>query len=75
MLSMSGYWLYCKDVLLEENKDVVELLTWFWQMSFNDIVPEKNQRAKLTDYAYRVATKYPNCARTYFNKLVCKMKS
>ena len=38
-----------KDVLLEQDKDVVELLT---------------------DYAHlRVATKYPNCAKAYFNKL------
>ena len=60
-----------KDVLLEENKDVVELLDLgFGKCRLMMAVPEKNQRAKLTDYAHiRVATKYPNCARTYFNKL------
>ena len=56
---------------MEENKDVVELLDLgFGKCRLMMAVPERNQRAKLTDYAHiRVATKYPNCARTYFNKL------
>lgn len=60
-----------KDVLLEENKDVVELVDLgFGKCRLMMAVPEKNQRAKLTDYAHiRVATKYPNCARAYFSKL------
>mgnify|MGYP003185849379 CR=1 FL=1 len=58
-----------KDVLLEQDKDVVELL----DLGFGRLmmaVPEAKRRAKLTDYAHlRVATKYPNCAKAYFNKL------
>lgn len=60
-----------KDVLLEENKDVVELVDLgFGKCHLMLAVPEKNVRSKLTDYAHlRVATKYPNCAKAYFNKL------
>ena len=33
-------------------------------------VPEATRRANLTDYAHtRAATKYPNCAKRYFDKL------
>ena len=60
-----------KDVLLEQDKDVVELLDLgFGRCRLMMAVPEAKQRAKLTDYAHlRVATKYPNCAKAYFNKL------
>ena len=60
-----------KDVLLEQDKDVVELLDLgFGRCRLMMAVPEAKRRAKLTDYAHlRVATKYPNCAKDYFNKL------
>ena len=60
-----------KDVLLEQDKDVVELLDLgFGRCRLMMAVPEAKRRAKLTDYAHlRVATKYPNCAKAYFNKL------
>ena len=60
-----------KDVLLEQDKDVVELLDLgFGKCRLMMAVPEAKRREKLTDYAHlRVATKYPNCAKAYFNKL------
>ena len=60
-----------KDVLLEQDKDVVELLDLgFGRCRLMMAVPEAKRRVKLTDYAHlRVATKYPNCAKAYFNKL------
>ena len=60
-----------KDVLLEQDKDVVELLDLgFGRCRLMMAVPEAKRRAKLTDYAHlRVGTKYPNCAKAYFNKL------
>ncbi len=60
-----------KDVLMEENKDVVELVDLgFGKCRLMLAVPEASRREKLTDYAHtRVATKYPNCAKAYFNKL------
>ena len=46
-----------KDVLLEEGKDIYELLA----------VPEALRREKLSDYAHlRVATKYPRVAEQFF---------
>ncbi len=49
-----------KDVLLEEQKDVYELL----DLGFGK-----------KDYAHlRVATKYPRCAREYFDKLGIQME-
>ena len=54
-----------KDVLLEQDKDL-----GFGRCRLMMAVPEAKRRAKLTDYAHlRVATKYPNCAKAYFNKL------
>lgn len=56
-----------KDVLLEQDKDVVELLNLgFGRCRLMMAVPEAKRRAKLTDYAHlRVATS----AKAYFNKL------
>lgn len=60
-----------KDVLLEQEKDVVELIDLgFGRCRLMMAVPEAKRKAKLTDYAHmRAATKYPNCAKRYFNKL------
>lgn len=60
-----------KDVLLEQDKDVVELMDLgFGRCRLMMAVPEARRREKLTDYAHlRVATKYPHCAKAYFNKL------
>lgn len=65
-----------KDVLLEQDKDVVELLDLgFGRCRLMMAVPEAKRRAKLTDYAHlRVATKYPNRAKAYFNKLAFRQK-
>lgn len=60
-----------KDVLNEQGKDVVELLDLdFGRCRLMMAVPEATKRANLTDYAHtRAATKYPNCAKRYFDKL------
>ncbi|MDD4084787.1 MAG: ATP phosphoribosyltransferase [Acholeplasmataceae bacterium] len=60
-----------KDVLLEEQKNVYELLDLkFGKCRLMLAVPEQMRRPNLTDYAHlRVATKYPNCARSYFQSL------
>ena len=60
-----------KDVLNEQGKDVVELLDLnFGRCRLMMAVPEATRREKLTDYAHtRAATKYPNCAKRYFDKL------
>ena len=60
-----------KDVLNEQEKDVVELLDLnFGRCRLMMAVPEASKREKLTDYAHtRAATKYPNCAKKYFDKL------
>lgn len=57
-----------KDVLLEEQKDVYELLDLkFGKCRLMLAVPEHMQKEKLTDYAnMRVATKYPNVATEFF---------
>lgn len=57
-----------KDVLLEEQKDVYELLDLkYGRCRLMLAVPEHMQKPKLSDYAHlRVATKYPNCAKAYF---------
>lgn len=58
-----------KDVLLEESKDVYELLDLkfgFCRMMM--AVPQALKREKLSDYAHmRVATKYPNIAERFFH--------
>jgi len=60
-----------KDVLNEQEKDVVELLDLnFGRCRLMMAVPEATRREKLTDYAHtRAATKYPKCAKKYFDKL------
>ena len=60
-----------KDVLNEQGKDVVELLDLnFGRCRLMMAVPEAARRPNLTDYAHtRAATKYPNCAKRYFDKL------
>lgn len=60
-----------KDVLAEENKDIVELLDLkFGKCRLMLAVPEAKRLTKLEDYAHlRVATKYPNCAKRYFDEL------
>lgn len=65
-----------KDVLLEEQKDVYELLDLgFGKCRLMMAVPEVKKRPELKDYAHlRVATKYPNCAREYFDKLGIQME-
>ena len=65
-----------KDVLLEEQKDVYELLDLgFGKCRLMMAVPEAKKRSELKDYAHlRVATKYPRCAREYFDKLGIQME-
>lgn len=60
-----------KDVLLEEGKDIVELLDLgFGKCRLMLAVPQEKRLADLKDYAHlRVATKYPNCAKRYFDKV------
>ncbi len=60
-----------KDVLLEEKKDVYELLDLkFGKCRLMLAIPEALQSAKLTDYAnMRVATKYPNVAADFFHSV------
>ncbi|MCX7779759.1 MAG: ATP phosphoribosyltransferase [Negativicutes bacterium] len=57
-----------KDVLLEENKDVYELLDLkFGLCRMMMAVPAGLRREKLTDYTHmRVATKYPHTAEQFF---------
>lgn len=60
-----------KDVLLEENKDVYELLDLkFGFCRLMAAVPQALCQEKLSDYAHmRVATKYPRVAEQYFHSL------
>lgn len=60
-----------KDVLLEENKDVYELLDLkFGLCRLMVAVPEALLQDKMSDYAHmRVATKYPRVAEQYFHGL------
>ena len=57
-----------KDVLLEEGKDIYELLDLnFGLCRLMLAVPEALRREKLSDYAHlRVATKYPRVAEQFF---------
>lgn len=59
-----------KDVLLESQKDVYELLDLgFGKCHLMMAVAKNNKRAKLMDYNHtRVATKFPHIAETFFNK-------
>lgn len=65
-----------KDVLLEEERDVYELLDMqYGKCRLMLAVPEAKEKPSLTDYAHlRVATKYPHSARKYFNKLGMQME-
>ena len=60
-----------KDVLLEQDKDVVELLDLqFGRCRLMMAVPQESRRPQITDYAHtRAATKYPNCAKRYFDRM------
>ncbi len=59
-----------KDVLDESGKDVYELLDLgFGRCHLMMAVPKNKKRAKLTDYAHtRVATKFPNIAKKFFDE-------
>lgn len=65
-----------KDVLVEENKDVYELLDLkFGLCRMMVAVPEALRCEKLTDYAHmRVATKYPNTAERFFRDAGIQME-
>jgi ATP phosphoribosyltransferase len=58
-----------KDVLLEESKDVYELLDLkFGYCRMMVAVPKALKREKLSDYAHlRVATKFPHIAERFFH--------
>ncbi len=60
-----------KDVLLEENKDVYELLDLkFGFCRMMVAVPQALKQEKLSDYAHmRVATKYPRVAESFFHSI------
>jgi len=65
-----------KDVLLEENKDVYELLDLkFGFCRMMVAVPQALKREKLGDYAHmRVATKYPCVAESFFRSIGIQME-
>lgn len=64
-----------KDVLLEESKDVYELLDLkFGLCRLMMAVPEKLRQEKFSDYMQmRVATKYPNVAKRFFRGMGVQM--
>ena len=65
-----------KDVLMESDKDVYELLDLgFGKCHLMMAVPKDKKRAKLTDYAHtRVATKFPHIAEKFFNSKGIQME-
>ncbi|WP_425058076.1 ATP phosphoribosyltransferase [Sporomusa carbonis] len=65
-----------KDVLLEENKDVYELLDLkFGFCRMMVAVPQALRQEKLSDYAHmRVATKYPRVAESFFHSIGIQME-
>lgn len=65
-----------KDVLLEENKDVYELLDLkFGYCRMMVAVPQALKREKLSDYAHlRVATKFPHIAEQFFQNMGIQME-
>lgn len=65
-----------KDVLLEENKDVYELLDMkFGFCRMMVAVPQALKQEKLSDYAHmRVATKYPRVAESFFHSIGIQME-
>lgn len=65
-----------KDVLMEAQKDVYELLDLgFGKCHLMMAVPKNKKRAKLTDYTHtRVATKFPNVAKQFFTSKGMQME-
>lgn len=65
-----------KDVLMESDKDIYELLDLgFGRCHLMMAVPKDKKRAKLTDYAHtRVATKFPHIAEKFFNSKGMQME-
>lgn len=65
-----------KDVLLEDNKDVYELLDLkFGFCRMMVAVPQALKQEKLSDYAHmRVATKYPRVAESFFHSVGIQME-
>jgi len=65
-----------KDVLLEGNKDVYELLDLkFGFCRMMVAVPQALKQEKLSDYAHmRVATKYPRVAESFFHSVGIQME-
>lgn len=65
-----------KDVLLEESKDVYELLDLKYGLCRLMVaVPQAIQKEKLSDYAHmRVATKFPHVAEEFFNSKGIQME-
>jgi ATP phosphoribosyltransferase len=65
-----------KDVLLEESKDVYELLDLkFGYCRMMVAVPQALKQEKMSDYAHmRVATKYPHIAERYFHSMGIQME-
>lgn len=65
-----------KDVLMESDKDVYELLDLgFGKCHLMMAVPKDKKRTKLTDYAHtRVATKFPHIAEKFFNSKGMQME-
>lgn len=65
-----------KDVLMEAQKDVYELLNLgFGRCHLMMAVPKDKKRAKLTDYTHtRVATKFPNVAKQFFTSKGMQME-
>lgn len=65
-----------KDVLMEAQKDVYELLDLgFGRCHLMMAVPKDKKRAKLTDYTHtRVATKFPDVAKQFFTSKGMQME-
>lgn len=65
-----------KDVLLEENKDIYELLDLkFGLCRLMVAVPQALKQEKMSDYAHmRVATKYPRVAESFFHSVGIQME-
>jgi ATP phosphoribosyltransferase len=65
-----------KDVLMEDSKDVYELLDLkFGLCRIMVAVPEALKQEKLSDYAHmRVATKFPNIAERFFHSMGMQME-
>ena len=65
-----------KDVLMEDSKDVYELLDLKFSLCRIMVaVPEALKQEKLSDYAHmRVATKYPHIAERFFHSMGMQME-